>query len=153
LRRLVTIKADKPSAEFAFIPLRAPDGQPQPEKAVRAKMDGQRPIEIRVPPGDYLVVAFLGDPETTGEFHEVFRRVPGLDEPASQTTYAHEESETDARGVVTLTDVKIFSTSEVVSTMASVPEYANFPMGSEALPEEAPLHHRRVPAFFLDTTE
>lgn len=153
-RRTVRITADKPNANFAFIPLNSKTGEPQPLKAVDGKMSGAQPLQLRVPPGDYLVVAYLGDDSTSQDFHEVFRHVPDLSERAATAKHRHNQEwyATDSEGIVALADVKIFGTSEVIADMASIPIAPDFEMGTKKLPE-APTHHRRVPAFYLDTTE
>jgi formylglycine-generating enzyme required for sulfatase activity len=152
LLRTVQIQASRPDAKIAFIPLNPKTGEPQPEKQTERKMPGDNPATFRLPPGDYLVVAYVGDPETTEEFHEVYRQVPDLDEPSERLHYRHLRRTTEKSGVVTLGKIDIFHTADVASDMAPIPETAEFPMGTDEL-SEAPRHHRHVPAFYLDTTE
>lgn len=152
LRRIVQIKADVPNARIAFIPVHPKTGQPQPERAAERTMAGQQPARFELQPGDYLVVAYVGDPDRTQDFHEVYRYVPDPGEPEEFKGYRHLRRTTDAAGVVTLGDVAIFSTEEVRSEMVTIPEMADFRMGSEHL-SDAPPHRRRIPGFYLDVTE
>jgi formylglycine-generating enzyme required for sulfatase activity len=75
-----------------------------------------------------------------------------LDEPRDIKGYRHLRRSTDTNGVVSLGDIKLFSTKNLISNMASIPEARDFPMGSELL-SDAPPHRRHIPTFHLDSTE
>ncbi len=64
----VMLTTNPVGAQVTFCPLDE-QGFPQVNKSVSA---GTSPVETELTPGDYLVVAVTG----SGEFHEVFRRVP-----------------------------------------------------------------------------
>jgi len=107
-----------------------------------------------VPPGDYLVVAYLGNPDTSQDFHEVFRHVPDLEarKATAKHRYNHVKYETNADGFVELAEIKIFATSDVKADMAFIPAAGDYPMGSDQFPGTPP-HRRQVPAYYLDCTE
>ncbi|MSR58342.1 MAG: serine/threonine protein kinase [Planctomycetaceae bacterium] len=69
LRHKVRIATNPAGAAIVFIPIRESDGEYDPEHAVHA---GKSPIQVRLKPGAYMVVADLGEKG----FHEVFRTIP-----------------------------------------------------------------------------
>ncbi|MBS0262783.1 MAG: protein kinase [Planctomycetes bacterium] len=150
--RTVQIKANVAQASFAFIPLDSKTGVPRPEFANRAQMAGTGPVTLSLAPGDYLVVAWVGDPATTEEFHEVFRHIPDSAEPRENLDYEHLTRKSGPAGEVILADVSLFRTADVADNMTAIPATEDFVMGTVKM-SETPPHHRRVPAFLLDTTE
>jgi hypothetical protein len=109
--RRVTITTEPPGAEMAFVPLDPATGEPQPERMARA---GKSPVELDLPPGDYLVVAALDDER----FHEVYRHVPE-DVHAIASAYSHLNWQLDDDGRVQWPQVTIPPAS-VVRGMARI---------------------------------
>lgn len=68
-RRLVTVQTNPPGARFVAVELDQFTGEPQTRSSARA---ATTPAEVRLKPGDYLVVVEWSD----RRFHEVFRHVP-----------------------------------------------------------------------------
>ncbi len=142
--RAVTLATRPPGATVVFVPVGESDGLPRPELALRA---GRSPVSVQLPPGDYLVVAYFDD----GRFHEVFRHVPRDAEEAPAGPYPHQKWTMDG-GTAVLPEVQIPPLS-VVDGMAYLPGAEQFEMGSRHLGQQAVPHRRRVPPFFMDTTE
>jgi serine/threonine protein kinase/formylglycine-generating enzyme required for sulfatase activity len=150
--RTVQIKASVPNANIAFIPLNGKSGRPEPDRIVRKTMPGSLPVDFNLSPGDYLVVAYVGDPQLTEQFHEVYRHVPEFDESLDRKGYRHQRRREIAGGKIELGDIDLHSTKEIKAAMAFIPKYPRFRMGTEELPETPP-HDLSVPAFYIDTNE
>ncbi len=151
----VSIAASRPDATLVFIPLSPTTGEPEPDRILptgRGTMSGNKPVSLRVEPGDYLVVAFVGDPETTSVFHEVLRRVPRDEEAPVPVASPITSWTRNRQGEAALALVPIFDTREVTPGMAFVPTLELCPIGSPDS-REIPSHHRHIPAFYLDTHE
>src|SRR5262249_32538268 len=108
---------------------------------------GTTPARCRVPPGDYLVVAYFNE----SDFHEVFRRVP-LDPAATPGGYPHTQWTLVPDGTLVLPSIKIPTGRAVLEGMAECSGAEDFEMGDVRF-EELPPHHRRVAGFFIDSTE
>ncbi|HWL07397.1 MAG TPA: bifunctional serine/threonine-protein kinase/formylglycine-generating enzyme family protein [Planctomicrobium sp.] len=147
-KKIVKLTSVPEGAKVAFIPLDRLTGVPQPEKIIHAR--GTTPISERLLPGNYLVEVYLED--GSGDFHEVYRRVPTDDEKLStHEAYLNWQRDKDNFDVVTLMRVKIPSKS-VVDEMVMVPGSDRFQVGKEGSPM-IPAHWRSMPAFYMDPTE
>jgi tRNA A-37 threonylcarbamoyl transferase component Bud32/formylglycine-generating enzyme required for sulfatase activity len=143
--RRVRLETQPPRATVVFHPLDPATGEPHPEAAIRPK--GFSPIDVRLPPGDYLVVAVSHEPGYA--FHEVYRRVPG---PQSlPAPFLHLNWEIGPRGSITLPEIKIPPES-VTGGMTYFAGAARMIIGSESV-IGVPPHPRQVAPFWLDTKE
>ena len=70
----VHVETDPPGAKILVHPRDPLSGEPDPTKVY--SVSGVTPNSIRLPPGDYYVVAVL---EGTNHFHHVLRQVPAID--------------------------------------------------------------------------
>jgi predicted Ser/Thr protein kinase len=68
--RLVRLDTIPQGAKVAFVPLNEQHGEPELTSIVRPK--SLTPLEVQLPPGEYLVEVVLSD----GRFHQVIRTVP-----------------------------------------------------------------------------
>jgi serine/threonine protein kinase/formylglycine-generating enzyme required for sulfatase activity len=143
--RRVHLDTQPSGATVVFHPLDPVTGEPQPERAIRPRSPS--PIDIRLPPGDYLVVAVSHEPGYS--FHEVYRRVPGEDD--TTTAYRHSRWQPESDGSVTLPTIEI-PLANVSNGMARFEGGSRVTIGSSDRPE-APPHLRRIGAFWLDVTE
>lgn len=151
----VRIRANVDNASLVFIPLSVKTGEPLPEKCTfreRGTMRGSQPASLQVEPGDYLVVAYTGDPQTTTMFHEVLRHVPEVDEVPRPADYPQTRWTYNSRGEVVLDEILLFDSRILSAEMAAVPEAARCPIGDEEHASVS-LHYRHIPAFYLDTCE
>jgi serine/threonine protein kinase/formylglycine-generating enzyme required for sulfatase activity len=105
------------------------------------------PLRLKLDPGDYLVVAV---DDQSGRFHEVFRRVPALDEKQGGG-YRHQRWQFGTGGAAELAPITL-PLPGVTSGMAMFQGANGFAMG-DARSMELPVHHRRLGPFFLDTHE
>jgi len=143
VRHTVKITSEPEGANITFIPLDSKTGEPQPEQAVDA---GKSPIEKKLRPGSYLVVAHFDD----GHFHEVYRLVP--DDPRGvPDAYRHTRWTNPEPGVVELRSIAIPDAS-VNDGMARFDGSDNFTVGSPG-DLKIPEHHRSVPPFYIDLME
>lgn len=144
--RVVRLTTEPPGATLVVHPIDPQSGEPRPEYAVRP--DGVSPVQIELVPGDYLVIAVAS---TAGfSFHEVYRRVPGPDAGLAGI-FGHNGWEFATDGAVVLPTIAIPRDS-VNRGMAHFAEMERVTIGS---PDrmDVPAHQRRVPGFWLDTTE
>ncbi|MFO0842673.1 MAG: bifunctional serine/threonine-protein kinase/formylglycine-generating enzyme family protein [Gemmataceae bacterium] len=148
-RVAATVRTDPPGASVSYFPLGERTGEPRPDAVVRGK-DGEA---VRLLPGHYLVVAVSdADP---GQFHEVFRVVPG-DGRDIRGPFRHQEwrgvdgvtelGKVKLHRLVRPPDMSLFPAAEGFDTFGKVPRVE----GGEVV---FPKQRRRVPAFLLDTTE
>ena len=87
--RDVTITTEPIGAQVAFAPLDPATGEPRDKEVIYAP--GVTPVQLRLKPGDYFVVAVLGDPnEDDVRFHEVYRHVPEKGEVGRQSSMPHQ---------------------------------------------------------------
>ncbi len=107
--------------------------------------DGVSPVMMKLPPGDYFVVAALPD----GRFHEVMRHVPASADNTPDGI-RHRGFDKLADGTIKLRKIDIPPLS-VTNGMALVDAINPFYMG-EAAPE-IEAHTRRVPSFYIDAKE
>ena len=103
------------------------------------------PVEIDLPPGDFFVVADLGD----GRFHEVMRHVP-QDSSVLPDGVRYRIFKRMPDGTVELRAIEIPPLG-ITDGMATVNAAERFPMGTSN--EELSAHIRSVPAFLIDPTE
>jgi formylglycine-generating enzyme required for sulfatase activity len=123
-------------------------GEFQPQQALRPGKYQRTPLRLpRVPPGTYLVVAVLAD----GRFHEVYRRVPPLEQRRKGSSLDRWKLLDD--GAVRLEGIRI-PAKAVVQDMARF-EGGAFQMGPfcEFYKDSSPAHRRQVAPFYLDLTE
>ncbi len=120
-------------------------GNPVLDRPTRA--EGQPPIRVRVAPGDYFVVAV--EPQSS-RFHEVFRHVPSDDEKVP-SAFRHERWKLLPDNVIGLAEITL-PLNTVTGGMTKLPGASDFVMG-DVSSSELPVHHRRVPPFWLDVHE
>jgi serine/threonine-protein kinase len=101
-RTVVHLNTTPPGALVAMFPLDPVNWKPQRENATYSS---RTPVSVRVPPGDYLVVAKLDD----GRFHEVYRHVPEgtHDRKALSELYPHRKWELGDGGRIQLPTIHI----------------------------------------------
>jgi formylglycine-generating enzyme required for sulfatase activity len=142
----VMLETQPPGAELSWFPLHPVTGMPRPDKVLRGKAGDQ----VELLPGEYLVVAVLqGQSNEPERFHEVFRVVPGGSYSLPRT--ARHQRWTEIDGVIHPEPIKL-PAADVSKGMCLFPEAPDFLMGSKDVPL-APPHRRRIPAYYLDTTE
>lgn len=141
LLKRVVIETNPPGAKVVFFPLDEDTGEPVPEHGVGPSVT---PATNFVPPGDYLVVAYMDD----GRFHEVVRHVP-KDEKEVPGPATHRHWRKEGENIV-LPGIEI-PPLHVAAGMAYVPggEIMDF----EAVAVGGLPSRKRVPAFYVDTTE
>ena len=138
----VRITTNPPGARVVFWGFHPQYGILDPEQRYEAR--GLTPTTIDLPPGDYFVVAAINDEV----FHEVIRRVPKNPQGLPPGVRHHQYRYVD--GVVNLGRIDLFGT-EVTEEMALCPAAERMPMGVGSTGHSA--HHRRIPAFYIETTE
>ncbi len=106
--------------------------------------DGVSPVTLELPPGDYFVVADLGD----GRFHEVMRRVPK--DPRGLAPTVRHHGYKLVGDVVELAPIQI-PEAEVTQGMATFKGADQYQMGIGN--EGLHAHNRRIPSFLIDRTE
>lgn len=140
----IVLETRPAGAEIAFIPLLETTGEPQPNEIIHA---GVSPVQRRLKPGAYLVIAFFGDQQ----FHEVWRYVP--EDPAhTPMTFAHRRWDRRGREDVALLPAITIPPASVLASMSRVGGSSAFAIGvrgSTLLPQ----HYRRIPSFYIDRTE
>ena len=79
-RQQVLFRTDPPGCAITAVMLDPVTGEPDPEKIYALR--GKTPLNAKLPPGDYFVVAVLnpGGVNSDVRFQEVFRHVPDVDE-------------------------------------------------------------------------
>ncbi|WP_425400382.1 protein kinase domain-containing protein [Aeoliella sp.] len=141
--RTVTVSTDPLNAKVAFIPLHPATGEPVQTEVTFAYQKRGMSHQFNLKPGDYLVVAAMGD----GRFHEVYRRVPEPTEgPVPSTNYGYWEEK--ASGYIEVRPIKI-PPLDVTEHMVYVPGDPKFAVGGS----EATQHLIPVRPFFVDRTE
>lgn len=142
--RTVRLITEPPGARAVFVPLNPDTSLPDGDRRVRVA--GVTPADVRLLPGDYLVVV---DIEGFG-FHEVYRRVPEMEDKTPgdslQTGW-----QVASDGAIKLPDIKVPLTASVVRGMA------RFPGETYRMPANPAFgiveQTRRVASFWLDPTE
>jgi serine/threonine protein kinase/formylglycine-generating enzyme required for sulfatase activity len=150
-KHLVLLTTEPAGALVVFVPLDKNTGEPRADEAVRPARKATTPVKVRLLPGMYFVEAALPD----GRFQQVYRAVPDPDAPewAVPGSYRHTRWALQADGSIELPSVKL-PDRDVVRGMALFAGAEDFVVGSDRLPPGlATPHHRRVPGFYLDTTE
>lgn len=141
--RLVSIETQPPGAKIGFAPLSPLDGEPMFDRMTLAPSPS--PIrEVKLPPGDYLVIA-----EKPGHgFHEVYRRVPRY----GQTVLAFPHKRWRVTGgAVELPPINIPG-EEATTGMALVAADREFTAGGKEI-ALAPAHRRFMRSFYIDPHE
>ena len=138
----IQLATDPPGATVVFYPLDEITGEPIPSKR---SGPFKSPVETKLIPNDYLVVAVLDDKR----FHEVYRRVPrGLH--SSEFSYPHRHWKTNGERLQ-LYRIKI-PPKEATKGMVSFEGHPSFVVGvGDAGP--VPEHRRSIHPFLLDTHE
>ena len=139
----VRIETDPPGAEVAVVPLN-PDGRfPLEDQVINP--DEPTPLELELPPGEYLIVARKGD-----AFHEVVRNVPRSQE-STLGMYTHERWQWTEDGKIVLPSITLFARPPVGDELVRI-EGGEFKMGKDAV-HGTPPHDRSVASFDLMQTE
>jgi len=149
-KKTVRFTTQPPGAKVAFIPLDPVSGFPQPEQIVHAW--GTSPVQVRLPPGDYLVEAYFQGPDAP--FHEVYRHVPLDNELLNGTLgtfYGGWKRDQEHPDIITLFPAKIPPRS-ITSEMAFVPPAETYRAGREGM-DRSKVHTRSGPAFYMDAME
>lgn len=145
-KKTVHLTTEPPGARVSFIPLSAEDGHPLPEQLVPATT--LSPVEVRLAPGDYLVVAALED--GSERFHEVYRHVPP--DPKAITKNWHQVNwEVDPQDRLVWPSIKI-PASSVTSGMVLVDGGRDLRLGPAPQPGADSMRFD-VPPFFVDPHE
>ncbi len=147
--RMVTLTSVPEGAKVAFVPRDDLTGEPLPEQIIHC--EETTPVHQSLPPGNYLVVAYLED--GSGRFHEVYRRVPSKDaqDKGFGGPYRHMVCTVLEDGRIELPKIDI-PDADVTEQMAFLDGSEAFSMGREGS-TIIPLHKRKVPDFYMDTTE
>jgi hypothetical protein len=142
-RLSVVIVTDPPGAVVVAYPL---DEYNSPRVADAVRPAERSPVDLELPPGDYLVVAALDD----GRFHEVYRRVPP-DKFMLADVLPHKSWNLLTDGSLRLSVIRI-PAADVANDMSEFPGAEEFRVG---FPRDSvvPQHVRRMPAFSLDVHE
>jgi formylglycine-generating enzyme required for sulfatase activity len=144
VHRTVHVTTDPPGAKIALVPLHPDTGYPVVEKMIRPTQ--VTPVTVRLPVGEYLVEAQLGD----NRFHEVFRVIPWPDQVQENNNCPHLTWVDRPDASVDLPTITI-PPAAVTQDMVRF-EGGQFTMGAAYL-KIVPPHPHWVPAFYLDQTE
>lgn len=135
----VVITTNPPGARGVMAPL-GPNGVPDGTRRVRFKRP--TPVEVDVPPGQYLVVVKIPG----FGFHEVYRTVPQSEAQLhGPIEHAHQTWAFDSGNVI-LPEIRILSDSEVLKNMSLF-------AGGQLDRVGAPGPYGLVEPFLLDVTE
>ena len=146
-RRTVLISTDPPGAQITLVP-KDGYGELNPARLLRSNPGETTPLTMRVPPGEYLVVANIPN----YGFHEVYRIVPGPEDVPG--LYLPQRWRLAEDGAVRFPLVRIKSEALTRADMAAFPGGA-FVMGPDVPTGTtgSPAHERFVAPFLLDTAE
>ncbi len=147
--RMVTLTTEPEGAKVAFVPRDDLTGEPLPEQIIHC--EERTPLHQSLPPGNYLVEAYLDD--GSGRFHEVYRRVPEQEAEDSGFggPYPHLKWGVLVDGRIEMPKIDI-PKANINHGMAFIKGSHDFQMGRDGS-TMIPLHARRVPSFYMDTTE
>ena len=123
------LTSEPEGANVAFIPLDELTGEPLPDQIIHCART--TPLEEDLPPGSYLIVAYLED--GSERFHEVYRRVPFEKEQGMHGGYVHLRWFVQEDGTIELPAVTIPSTA-VADGMARFESNPNFIVGEGGPP-------------------
>ncbi len=139
---VVRITTDPPGAKIVLHPMDDKLGIVFPERAIHL---GTSPVQRKLEPGLYLVVAYSADKTA---FHEVYRRVPSSAGQAA-SVFPPDNWRTDEQGVVHLKTIRLFSQKNLVRKMVHVKGgvFKSRRLGFEG------IHATTVPDFYVDPTE
>jgi serine/threonine-protein kinase len=147
ITRTIQIETEPSNARLAIVPLDPESGYPNSDQAIRPP--GRSPATVpKVPVGEYMVLALLD----SGDFHEVYRKVP---EPTEERDALEEPLWEETKdGLVKLKKIRIPSTKSIVANMA-YRKGGTFIMGPMKTPPEGASmpHQHAVADFYLDVTE
>jgi serine/threonine protein kinase len=144
LQRVFAI-TNPPGARIVAYPLDPNYGLPDGTR--RAAPTPHSPVELDLAPGVYLVVALWDD----GRFHEVYRTVPENPYVKPLDSYAHTRWTDRVGGAIEWPEI-MAPDRNVTDRMALFVGSSSFAVG-DAAHTETPVHHRQVPAFYLDAHE
>ncbi len=143
--RRVLLETDPPADRVVFVPIDPETGAFVAEKKLFASK--LNPVEVDLPPGDYLVVV-----ERNGHgFHEVYRTVPATEEKLVSGQFFYRVWKLDAKHRVLLHKIAIPATTDVTAGMVFLPG-REFTMGDKRL-LAVPEHQRMVSDYYLDPHE
>ncbi len=140
----IRLRTEPEGARICFYKLDKVTGEPLPEQRTEAKTVS--PVELDLLPGEYLVIADLGD----GRFHEVYRLVPEAVHLLPEAFYPHRSWDND-NGRAELPKIKI-PPADASPNMAFFDGAEKFEVGIANAPM-IPVHERHVRPFFLDVRE
>jgi eukaryotic-like serine/threonine-protein kinase len=140
----VRLETEPPGATVCFYQLNSETGDPDPD--LRTEAPATTPVDLKLLPGDYLVVADLGD----GRFHEVYRHVPKPYVGMPDNIFPH-RSWKRIDGRVVLPRINIPDANVTVG-MAHFEGNPAFTVGMVNSPT-VPLHTRSISSFLIDTRE
>lgn len=136
-KHAVTVTTEPANATVHFFPL-SNDGRPRAAPIVGGSH--RSPVNVRLLPGDYLIVARLED---GGRFHEVYRHVP-KNPSVYKGHFRHVRWEVDGEGTIILPKI-VIPEDRVADGMVRVKGLDRL-----LLPEGQSC---RVPEFLVDSTE
>ena len=142
--RIIAV-TDPPGARIVVYPLESRYGFPDGTRRVAAAE--RSPVELQLPPGEYLVVAALDDER----FHEVYRTVPVNPYALPAGHYRHMRWTTLVGGAVEWPEI-VIPPAEVSRPMGWFAGADRFTLGPEGDPGN-PRHQRSLSAFYLDSHE
>jgi len=136
-RRLVEFGTDPPGCQITVVKLDPATGEPDPSTIEHGH--GTTPLQMRLEPGDYLVVA----ERSSTEFHEVIRHVPGFGQENQVRPLPHRSWIAEKNGVTLLPRIAI-PRPDLTASMG-------FVRGQPATKGQRPMWN--VPDFFVDLVE
>ena len=147
---VVDVTGKQIDAQIVLWAINPDDGNPDPKR--RYPIDEappyESPVDLDLPPGEYLVVASISDKQ----FAEVFRRVPknALTMPRQQRHLNWEYLNENGQSIAALKPIEILDVDP--RSMAPFQGSDSMTVGLEG-ETTIPIHQRRIPAFLLDTHE
>ena len=138
----VRIVTEPAGAEVVMVPIDQHTGEFQPQ---RAQPVGRSPVERKLEPGLYLVVAYTPDRR---RFHEVYRRVPP-DSKMASSVFVPDRFQRDENDTVLLAPIRLFRQDEITRGMVRVTG-GKF---DAQIPDYLQTQPTTVPDFFVDRTE
>jgi formylglycine-generating enzyme required for sulfatase activity len=136
----VNVRTKPPGANIALIPLDEITGEPQPERIVHA--GSVSPVEVKLLPGDYLVVAHFNDIHFQEEYRHVPSDLEGI--PFKNIFLWFERLQ---NGVIQWHEIAIPEPS-IIKGMVLIPGSTDFRMGTLSRPQRY-----SVPGFYIDPHE
>ena len=146
IRHTVHLQTKPPRAMVVFHRLSPTDGELEIQETIRASEPS--PCTVKLPPGDYLVVAVPTDSDHA--FHEVYRRIPTVP-TVLPGAYRHERWVVREDGSLELPEIEL-PPANVSEGMVQFSGAPSFVVGAAEL-TESPPHSRSLPEFLLASNE